>query len=92
MLASKFTIFSEVDFLKEPWDEGNSCMDNAHVHIIIMPPTLLRMLVILRPHLLQMFASHVIISGCGHLQHSNTAICLTHYSPQLPHMLVMVVL
>ena len=94
-----------------------------------MPPTLLRMLLILRPHLLQIFASHLIISGRGHLQHlshtcachnvcccfnllmyclnrcchsrvgigillhvlcthSNTAICLTHYSPQLPHMLV----
>ena len=74
MLASKFIIiliilahFSKVHFLKE---HGQcTCTHN-------MPPTLLRMLLILRPHLLQIFVSHLIISGCGHLQRlSHTCTC-----------------
>ena len=29
-------VFSSVDFLQEPWDEGNCCMENAHVHIVCL--------------------------------------------------------
>ena len=58
-------------------------MENAHVHIIIMPRTLLRMLLILRPHLLQIFASHLIITGCGHMND----LFITHCSYNFTHVL-----
>ena len=30
------SVYSSVDFLQESWDEGNYCMENAHVHTITM--------------------------------------------------------
>ena len=44
-----------------------------------MPHTLLRMLLILRPHLLQIFAGHPIITGCGHMNDLSTTV-ITHCS------------
>ena len=51
-----------------------------------MPRTLLRMLLILRLHLLQIFASHLIITGCGHMNDLSTTV-ITHCSYNFPHVL-----
>ena len=51
-----------------------------------MPHTLLRMLLILRPHLLQIFASHPIITGCGHMNNLSTTV-ITHCSYSFTHVL-----